>query len=115
DAPAGGATWQAHGAQVDALGQSAGDGRAPLAIRRWVATQAGTYRIAGRLADAGGAASNGAGARIVRGGATLWQAAVPAGQAEDYAVRVRLAAGQGVDFVVGAGTADFSAIVSRDR
>jgi len=114
-APTGSAVWQARGAQVYAMGQVAGDGAAALAVRRWVAPQAGRYRIAGSLADAGGPSSGGAGARIVRGGATLWQATVRAGQSEDYAVRVHLAAGQGVDFVVGAGAADFSAIVTQDR
>jgi hypothetical protein len=117
-APAGG-VWREGGAQVYALGQQPQAAR--LAVRRWVAPAGGTYRVAGTVSHVGGPGSDGVAARIVRNGTTLWQAAIPAAGSQDYAISVRLAAGQGLDFVLGAGAAgddrddatDFSATISR--
>lgn len=114
-----GATWYEdpdnYWTQVYATGQHPEGGArttppkrlaAQVAVRRWIAPADGTYTIAGQVQHVGGGGSDGVAVRIVKNKLTLWQAAIaPMGEPLAYSLKVKLTAGQPVDFVLGPGAA----------
>ena len=96
-----------------------------VAVRRWIAPTAGTYKVTGTVTHVGNGPgsvnSDGVEARIVKGTLTVWSASIAQHGTQDYAITVKLQANQPLDFVLGPGAASndiedatsFSAVISQ--